>query len=72
MALAEWGLWDDEIDEIMLVSLTKSWIRRKLWEQKTLANELAKVLGGRSGGGNPKNRKVSANQFLAMTGVTIQ
>lgn len=57
----------------MLVSLTKSWIRRKQWEQKTLANELAKVLGGRSGGGgNPKNRKVSANQFLAMTGVTIQ
>jgi len=56
---------------VMLITLTQSWVRRKRWEHKSLANELAKVLGGQSQG-TPAKGKVSANQFLKMAGVQIQ
>lgn len=79
--MAEWGLWDDEVDAELLLVLSRSYMRRKRWESKVLAEGFGALVGGGSVGDYSSGRgrytgrvkkKVRAGEFLKMTGVKIQ
>jgi len=46
LALSEWGLYLDDLDEIALGQLAVSYIRRKRFESKLLLGALGEMMGG--------------------------
>jgi hypothetical protein len=45
LALSQWGLWADELDQIDLTMLQTAYIRRKRWEANLFAANIWATLG---------------------------
>jgi hypothetical protein len=81
LALSEWGRWDDELDAFSLACLTRAYARRKQWESKLVAGELAQVMAAAMGGGSSTGttrtvggkptRQTSADALMMNMGVRL-
>lgn len=75
VALAEWGLRPDELDEIptaFLSEMLQVAVQRKQWESRVLAAEMLKMIGGAMGkvrGG--AIQQVSPGEMMRQFGVEI-
>ena len=71
LALSQWGLWDDQLDEQMFGFLLCSWARRKRWEAELIAAAVAKALSGprqAATRGAAEPERVSADSLMRLMG----
>lgn len=68
--MSAWGLWSDELDEAQRFDLISSYSRRRRWEAKLLAVEVARTLIGEKKKASPEPT-VSGDAFLQMMGAKI-
>jgi DNA mismatch repair protein MutH len=73
--VAEYGLWEEGYDEVMLGQLAVAYIRRQQWLARLQAAEVVKALGEAMGGDGQsfdrlrmqRGRRVAPGEFLRVT-----
>lgn len=60
--MSQWGLWDDELDPVLMEALSMSYLRRKGYEARLIAQALGATTG---------MPRVRAHELLAEIGANI-
>jgi hypothetical protein len=65
-------LWSDELDEAQIYDLASGYGRRKRWEARLLAVEVARTLFGEKKEEASPEPQVTGDAFLQMMGATVK